>query len=207
MQITWMHSPSMHQRDPGSVLRLLAAAPAACSPDRTLDTVPLAHPAAPRAAGSEAAGIHTCAPTCSARSITVLPLLHCDTCSCMRFVCPGRNSGAMVAHRVPGFALLHALRQLDLAPENRHLQIRVSGSAACQTCEPQSRGGAGGRLPGAERAHPLALLPPAACQPPLPAADAAAELSAGCCSVTSQDPLETCLPQSACWRGEHQHAG
>ena len=72
--------------------------------------------------------------------------------------------------------------------------MRVSGSAACRTCEPQSPGGASARLPGAARAHPLALRLPAACQPPCPAADAAAELPAGCCSVTSQDPLETCLP-------------
>ena len=107
MQITWLHTPSMHQRDPGNVLRRLAAAPAACSPDRTLDTVPWPTPRHHGRRGWKRPGIHTCAPTCSARSITVLPLLCCETCICMRLVCPGRISGAMVAHKVPGFALLH----------------------------------------------------------------------------------------------------
>lgn len=60
-----------------------------CSPGRMRDTVPLAQPLAFRALGSNAAGIHTCAPTCCAQTDLISILSRMQAVVKPTLVCQG----------------------------------------------------------------------------------------------------------------------
>jgi hypothetical protein len=210
----------MHRRSPGHVVSLLTAASASCSPDRILDTVPLAHPVAARAPGLEAAGIHTCAPTCSEWWSEARHLV-CDHLQLPRVRALPAERAAFTKFRVQNrSAAPHCITYaFDAGADTctctcqgvpQRVRCAYPGDTKFNLVSPgvsRPTAATGGRSPAAARALPLAPLRRAACQLPCPAADAPADLPAGCCSVTLQGPLETRPPHFLYWRRGHPHAG